>query len=230
MNTDQKDQFVCKYCSKSFRKESTLSCHLCETKRRWQQEKETGVQLGYRSYLRFYEMSQGSAKLKTYADFVESPYYSAFVKFGQYLVQIRAINVAAFTEFVIRENKKLDQWTRDHIYEEYLYDYLRREHPNDALERSLLEMQRWADERNENFADAFRKGSPNLICMMIRNGRISPWVLYNCASGVDFISKLNEEQLVSIYKYIDAGYWQHKFKDFVADTEYLKEALKIAGL
>ena len=41
----------CKYCNKEFRKESTLAAHLCESKRRWQQEKETGVQLGLRAYL-----------------------------------------------------------------------------------------------------------------------------------------------------------------------------------
>ena len=33
---EQKD-FVCKYCGKSYRKESTLAAHLCEPKRRAQQ-------------------------------------------------------------------------------------------------------------------------------------------------------------------------------------------------
>ena len=59
-----KKSFSCKYCDKEFRKESTLAAHLCENKRRWQQEKETGVQLGLRAYLQFYETTQGSAKLK----------------------------------------------------------------------------------------------------------------------------------------------------------------------
>ena len=69
------ESYACRYCKKEFRKESTLAAHLCEPKRRWQQEKETGVQLGFRAYLRFFEITQGSAKLKTYGDFVASPYY-----------------------------------------------------------------------------------------------------------------------------------------------------------
>ena len=30
---------------REFRKESTLAVHLCEQKRRWQEEKEVGVQI-----------------------------------------------------------------------------------------------------------------------------------------------------------------------------------------
>ena len=63
--------YKCRYCEKDFSKESTLAVHLCEPKRRWQQEKETGVQLGLRAYLRFYEITQGSAKLKSYDDFFD---------------------------------------------------------------------------------------------------------------------------------------------------------------
>ena len=75
--------YKCKYCEREFRKESTLAVHLCEQKRRYQEEKEVGVQIGLQSYLKFYTMTQGSAKLKTYADFATSPYYKAFVKFGR---------------------------------------------------------------------------------------------------------------------------------------------------
>ena len=71
-------QHICKYCGKEFRKESSLAVHLCEPKRRWQQEKEVGVQLGMQAYLRFYEMTQGSAKMKTYADFVVSGVFLQF--------------------------------------------------------------------------------------------------------------------------------------------------------
>ena len=94
-------QHICKYCGKEFRKESSLAVHLCEPKRRWQQEKEVGVQLGMQAYLRFYEMTQGSAKMKTYADFVVSPYYRAFVKFGRHMVGIRAVNPRTFIDYVI---------------------------------------------------------------------------------------------------------------------------------
>jgi hypothetical protein len=159
MTSESSQTFKCRYCEKEFRKESTLAAHLCEQKRRWQQEKETGVQLGLRAYLRFYETTQGSARLKSYEDFVTSPYYNAFVKFGRYMVGIRAINSQHFTDWLLKNNKKIDHWCKDSFYEEWLHEYLKKESPQDALERALNEMQSYADEHPDlknGFRDYFR--------------------------------------------------------------------------
>ena len=233
MTSESSPSFKCKYCAKEYRKESTLAAHLCESKRRWQQEKEVGVQFGLQAYLRFYEMTQGSAKLKSYADFVESPYYNAFVKFGRHIVAIRAVNPRMFMDYVIKENKKLDHWTHERVYLEYLHAYLKKEAVQDALERALTTMQEYADEHPEvkgGFKDYFRYGSTNRVCYHIANGRISPWIVFNSASGVEFLESLNEEQIAMILPWIDPDFWQRKFADYVADTEWVKMILQEAGL
>ena len=225
--------YKCKYCSKEFRKESSLAVHLCEEKRRWQEEKETGVQFGLQAYLRFYELTQGSAKMKSYTDFVASPYYRAFVKFGRHMVGIRAVNPKMFIDWVIKENKKLDHWTHEKVYLEYLRGYMRKEAVQDALERALKEMQDYADEHGEfknGFSDYFRFGNPNRVCHHIANGRVSPWIVFNCDTGVDFLDALNDDQIGLILPWIDPEYWQRKFQDYVADTEWVKQILKDAGL
>lgn len=225
--------YKCKYCDKSFRKESTLTVHQCEPKRRWQQEKETGVQLGLKAYLRFYEYSQGSAKLKSYADFVDSPYYNAFVKFGRYCQDIRCINYTNFLDWLLKNNKKLDYWCKDSMYSEWLPEYLKREAVQDALERALKEMQNYADDHPDlrnGFVDYFRYGNSNRVCHHIATGRISPWVVFNCNSGVEFLESLTEEQIAIILPWIDPDHWQRKFKDYMADTEWVKDILEKAGL
>jgi len=233
MTNVSSQSFKCRYCEKEFRKESSLAVHLCEIKRRWQEERETGVQFGLQAYLRFYEMTQGSAKMKSYADFVASPYYKAFVKFGRHMVAIRAVNPRMFIDWVIKENKKLDHWTHEKVYLEYLKGYMRKEAVQDALERALKEMQDYADEHQEfkgGFADYFRYGNTNRICHHIANGRVSPWIVFNCASGVEFLERLSEEQIGIVLPWIDPDYWQRKFQDYVADTEWVKMILKEAKL
>jgi len=225
--------YKCKYCEKTYRKESTLFAHLCEQKRRWQQEKETGVQLGLKAYLRFYELSQGSAKLKTYADFVTSPYYNAFVKFGRYSQSIRCINFGNYLDWLLRNNKKIDRWCSDQLYTEWLPEYLKKEATQDALERALKEMTEYAEthpELRNGFSDYFRYGNANRICYHISTGRISPWVIYNCGSGIQFLEELNEEQTVIILPWIDPEYWQRRFHDYLADAEWVKDILQKAGL
>ena len=224
---------TCKYCQRGFKKEGTLASHQCEPKRRVQQEKEIGVQFGLQSYLKFYEMTQGSAKTKTYADFADSSFYLAFVKFGRYMVSIRAVNPRAFIEYVINNNKKLDKWCHEDVYLEYLRLYMRTEAVQDALERGILEIEKHVSDNPDlknGMADYFRYGNSNRICHHIANGRISPWVVYNCDSGIEFLEKLSEEQIMMVIQWIDPDFWQRKFKEYRADTEWVKMILTETGL
>lgn len=231
MTSESSQSYKCRYCEKEFRKESTLSAHLCEQKRRWQQETETGVQFGLRAYLQFYETTQGSARLKSYEDFVNSPYYNAFVRYGRHLVAIRAINSNSFTAWLLNNNKKIDFWCKDSFYEEWLLEYLKRESPQDALERALREMEDYAGNSDiADFSHYFMYGNTNRICYHITTGRVSPWILYNCDTGIDFLNRLGEEHLAMVLVWIDPDYWGRKFKDYVADVEWCKHVLKTAGL
>ena len=221
--------YTCQHCKKDFIKETSLAVHCCEPKRRYQDQNEPGVRLGFNAYLKFYELTQGSAKLKTYADFAESPYYRAFVKFGRYCVSIRAINPARFTEYVLKQNKKLDRWCSDKLYEEYLHFYLSVEQMEDALARAIEYSITWAEEKNAAPQDFLRYGNTNIILHAITSGRVSAWVLYSCESGQQFLADLNEEQRNLIWPYIDVDIWTKKLREDPANRIAAQELLKKAG-
>lgn len=227
--TPTKTEHRCRYCDKTFQRESTLAVHVCEQKKRFQEEKETGVQLGLQAWLRFYEITQGSARLKTFDDFARSSYYRAFVKFGRYIQAIRAVNPNRFIEWVIRQNKKLDHWCQDKVYTEYLHQQVREEHVNDALARALEESIKWEEETGNPAKDYLRYGNANKVCHAIVNGRITAWVLFNCDSGNEFLGNLNQEQIGIVYPWVDADFWAKKFRDYPADQEYAREMLTQAG-
>ena len=88
----------CGYCNKIFRKESSLLTHRCETKRRHEEKSERGVQIGFYAYTRFYQTTHSSSRQKSHSDFINSPYYKAFVKFGRHAIGIRAINPEAMVD------------------------------------------------------------------------------------------------------------------------------------
>jgi len=222
-------EHVCKYCEKSFKKESTLAVHLCEPKRRYQQQNEKGVQIGLNAYLRFYEMTQGSAKFKTYDDFAKSPYYNAFVKFGRQCVNINAINVERYIDWLLKNNKKLDHWAKDSMYDEYLQQYLRTEALTDALQRAINYSISWGEEKGCEPHDLLRYGNSNTVTYAISTGRISPWIIYNCESGQQFLNNMNTEQIQIVWPWIDSDFWQKKFRDYPADQAYAEEILRQAG-
>ena len=221
--------YECRYCKKSFVKETSLAVHMCEPKRRFQEQDERGVQLGLQAYLKFYELSQGSARLKTFEDFATSPYYRAFVKFGRYCVAVRAINPARFVEWLLKNNKKIDHWARDTMYTEYLTEYLRLENVNDALARAMEYGINWSEDTGNPAEDCLRFGNTNATVYAVTAGRITAWVLYNCESGQRFLSELDATQIAMIWPYIDSEVWMKKFADYVADQEYAREILNKAG-
>ena len=224
--------YECKYCHKKFSKESTLTSHSCERKRRFQQEREIGVQWGFRAYLIFYEFTQ-SKQSKTYEQFVDSAYYTAFVRFGRYCHSIHCINLVSFTRWLLKNNRKLDHWCSDTNYNEWLFDYVRRENVKDALERSIENMVNYVQEHPDirnGFQDYFRLVNENRICYHIITGRISPWVIYNCESGKEFLERLHDEQIISIMNIIDPDFWKSTFCDLPDDVEFATKVLKLAKL
>jgi hypothetical protein len=221
--------FECGYCKKTFAKETSIAVHMCEPKRRRLSKDDRGVQLGFQAYIKFYEQSQGSAKLKTFDDFCESAYYKAFAKFGRYCVDAKVINPAQFMSWLLKNNKKIDRWASDQLYTEYLVDYLKVENVNDALARSIEHSIGWQERTGHPAHDMLRYGNHNALCYDITCGRISPWVIYNSEAGQKFLSELNSEQLRMIWSYIDTDFWQKKFHDYMADQEYVKDILVKAG-
>ena len=221
--------YTCQYCRKDFVREASLAVHSCEPRRRRQERDEPGVRLGFMAYLKFYELTQGSARLKTHDDFCESSYYRAFVKFGRYCVAVRAVNPARFTEWLLKNNKKIDRWCTDVMYTEYLVDYLRVENVNDALARAMEFGITWAEETGTPAEDCLRYGNTNAMVYAVTAGRISPWIIYNCESGQRFLNELDATQIAMIWSYIDSDIWMKKFADYVADQEYVKEILQKAG-
>ena len=224
--------FVCEHCKKQFMRESTLSVHMCESKRRRGEQNERGVQLGFQAFLKFYQVLHGSSRLKTVDDFIESNYYKAFVKFGRYCVDIRAVAPEQFLDWLLKNNKKIDQWCKDSFYEEYLREYLKREPANEAVDRGVKEMQNYADGTNRlaDWNHYFRYGNSNRICFHITTGRVSPWILYNCNSGIEWLDSLSSEHLGMVMPYIDPDFWQTKFTKHPADVEFCKHQLKELGL
>ena len=224
--------FQCQYCLKSFTRETTLIRHACERKRRFQQQREIGVQWGFQAYGIFYETTQTTSR-KTYEQFVDSSYYTAFVRFGRHCHSIYCPNFANYTRWLLKHNRKLDQWCTEKNYSEWLVDYLRRENVRDALERSVETMNNYAHENvdlRNGYRDYFRLVNENRICYHISTGRISPWAVFQSRSGQDFLDRLRDDQIKSIIELIDPGYWQSRFKDLPDDVAFASHVLDAAGL
>ena len=230
LSVSKSKPFVCQYCGHGFVQEKTLAVHVCEQKRRHLAKDEKHVMIGYQTFVRFFQITQNSKGTKTYEDFRKSPYYNAFVKFGSYVSNVNPLYPDHYIDWVVKSGVKLDHWSRDALYEKYVLELIHTEKVETALQRSITHMQSWANDNNSQWNHYFLYVSTNRATFDIKDGKISPWLLLNCASGKKLLSSMSDEQLASISNVIDPEVWVKKFKKQVADIDLVKDVVKEANL
>jgi len=222
--------YTCEYCKKSFTKESTITSHLCEKKRRALQKNERRVQLGYQAFIRFYQLSAGYKGIKTYEEFCNSSFYNAFVKFGSFLSNVKPLYPEKYIDWIVTSNVKLDKWCQDELYEKYVIELIKKENVETALERSIKTMDTWAKEKNSVWNHYFIYASPNRVTWDLKDGKISPWLILNSETGRNMLNNFNDEQLNLLNKILDPKHWSLKFKRHPKDVELVKQIVQEAKL
>lgn len=224
-------RFKCKYCNTSYTKEKTLVAHMCEKKRRALQKNEKRVQLGFYAFNEFYKKSMHSKIDKTYDDFCASQYYTSFVKFGSFLNNVKPLYPEKYVTYVVTSGVKLEHWCKEELYEKYAIELIKKEDVTTALERSVITMTEWAAENPPAIWNHyFNLVSLNRAVYHIKDGKISPWVVLNSASGKHMLDKFNEEQLKMIYHIMDPEHWALKFKRQTKDLDLVKQVIKESKL
>lgn len=225
------DEYHCEHCRRSFVKPSSFAKHVCEPKRRWMDRDRPANRIAFAAWLKFYQQAQPSKKRREYTDFSSSAYYLGFLRYGTYCADIGVVNPLNYVDYLLKEKVPLDNWNSDKIYTKYLIFYLRSENELDAVKRSVTHMLNIAEDENIQLRDVFRYVNSNKICHLICSGKISPWVLYQSKSGIDFLSKLNDDQRGLIFEYIDPERWTIKFKKDAAAVKNVETVLaEIEGL
>jgi hypothetical protein len=222
--------FKCEHCQKDFVKEKTLLVHICEQKRRFLSKNEKHVQAGLLTYQRFYEITQKGKNKKTFEDFITSPYYTAFVKFGSFLINTAPIYPERFIDFVVKSGVKLDHWCRDELYDTYVQELIKIEPADGAIQRTIKTMMDWGDANSAAWEHYFEYVNMNRAVHDIKEGLISPWVLLNTKAGIKMLQKFNDEQLDIVGSYIDPQYWKKRFKTLPADHELVKDIITEARI
>lgn len=221
---------TCKWCEKTFMSERTLSAHMCIKKRRWADKDLTHTRLAYRVFQMFYELNTTATKPKTHEDFIKSQYYEGFVKFGRSCITNEYLNPEKFAEWLIKNGKKLADWSKDKLYDEYLLSYVKKEPGMKALERTIIYLAEWAQEHNTDWQEYFKQVTTPRAVYDLRSAKISPWMLYLCDSGDELLTRFSDEQVKMIEHIIDATFWMKLFANNKEEVGEVKKACEMAGI
>ena len=221
---------TCHYCGKSFKRINTLAVHMCPKKKRHMQKDDPDVRIGYRAYQLFYKIGTNSKKPKTYTDFADSQYYAAFIRFGLYCIELSIDDPGAYVEWLLKNGVSLDKWTSDRQFNAWIKDRLKLESADRAVERTIIFLQKWAEETNSEWSTYFESTNVNRVVFHICSGKISPWVLYSSDKAQALLDSLNEEQIKMVIDYIDPTFWHRKMQTRRDDFVWVEQIMESAGL
>ncbi len=209
----------CEYCGRLFKLESRAVTHMCEKKRRWMQKDFPESLSGFSAYDLFYRLGM-NGKPREFKDFIDSQYYSSFVKFGSYCINTKVIDKEAYTRWLIRRQAKLKDWPTDRMYGLFIQEYLKKETVERALERFVE-----AASKTSYFDTFWETANGYLIADWVESGKISPWILVCSNKAQTAIHIMNKEQLDRIAKCIDADYWARKIKQNPIDADWVSRII-----
>jgi hypothetical protein len=157
-------------------------------------------------------VSPNTKKEKTIDDFIRSADYIGFVKFANYLIELRPLESEKFSNWLFKMGVRLSDWTKPGTYQLYVQEAAKKETPERALERTILAMVDWGTNTNNNWQDFFNKVAPATAMNMINMGRISPWIIYSAGEAQHLLDRMEPGQIDAITKHVDTKWWISKIK------------------
>ena len=186
--------------------------------------------MGLELFRRFYELNTAQKNAKSIDEFINSKYYTSFIKFARHLMDLRPVDQARFIDYVFRNGIKDRDWCKDKIYEAYIVDLLAKEPADRGVERSIRTMDEWGKKYEKPFNEFFIHVAPAEATHLVKMGKISPWVLYLAESADHLWDRLSDEQASIISSIIDPKIWMAKFQIKKDDCSFTRDILKDAHI
>jgi hypothetical protein len=186
--------------------------------------------MGLELFRRFYELNTAQKNSKTIEEFIDSKYYTTFIKFARRLMDLRPVDQARFVDYVFSNGIKERDWCKDKVYESYIVDLLAKEPATRGLERSVRTMEEWCNKHGKPLHEFFIHVSPSEATHMVQMGKISPWVLYLSETADVLWERLSDEQADIIASVINPKIWKAKFELKKDDCTFVREILKEAHI
>ena len=186
---------------------------MCEKKRRCLQRDEQHVKLGFSFFNEWHKLAMGSIKSKTYDDFMRSSYYSAFVKFGLYILETRIPAPERYLRWLVTNQVRVDKWNTDAVSNRFLASEVKNETAERALERFVLHAEKWSERTGRHWTEYWTAAQPYVLVNDIKQGKVSPWIFLCHEAAQVRLQSLPEELFADIAATVDFSYWERKLKN-----------------
>jgi D-ribose pyranose/furanose isomerase RbsD len=187
--------------------------------------------IAYQSWLIYRKTIIANVKHdKPYDDFINDRYYTSFMKLAKHIIDLNLDKPEEFVKFILKNSVRIDDWCKAVVYETYIKDRTKKETVERAIERSVLNMNTWAEKTGNSWYEYFAKVSTVDAVQDIRMGRISPWCNFATDQGSRLIDRFEPGQVQQLIEYIEPQSWRVKVKRQQQDADWVQEHFNKWGI
>ncbi|UYL05008.1 hypothetical protein DIDNDMLP_00017 [Klebsiella phage KP13-7] len=230
----KKEEYVCYFCDKKFKRENTILTHKCVKRDRYNNRESRLMREALRIYLLFMKINHLPLKkdVEPLMYFIKSLYFNDFYDFANYILNNDILEKERFLNHIMTSGMSVQKWTTHAVLEEWVLHVLKYEHPERGVERSIMAIVEWSELTSNEWTTFFDNVSPARFIAWVESGKISPWLLWTVPPEVlrKITDRLSDSELEYIVKYIDPTYYQIKsINPYQVSVQKLKTILQDSG-
>ena len=220
--------FRCNHCHHSFVYEDRYLKHECkQMKRNAQMETPIGqaAWFHYQAWMRAQHHLIPHIK-----SFLHSKFYNPFIRFAEFAKKVRLPDPELYITQMVNLDMMPMLWTDDRVYAAFL-EYMDRKVPaNKHAQITIETLFDYAAASNCEIYEVFDHIDPNEAIQLIRQRKLSPWLLLKSDKFFQFLVGLSKEQQIILDTIIRPKYWAEKLKANPETVEQMKKFVKELNL
>ncbi len=208
--------------------EDRLLRHRCKQMIR-KEEMETPI--GQAAWFHYQAWMRAQRHLIPHAKaFLHSKYYQPFMRFARFAKQVRIPDPDLYITQMVELDMQPMLWTDDRVYAAFL-EYMDRKVPaNRHAQLTINTLFDYAAALGCDVSDVFDHIDSNECIQLIRQRKLSPWLLLNSGKFFQFLRNLSKDQRIVLDTIIRPKYWAEKLNENPETVDLMKNFVKELGL
>jgi len=206
-------KYMCSFCSRSFVRKTWFEKHLCDKKKRFLDRNNIAVIKAHQLFNHWQQRTKlvRRGHQKDFEEFCRSPFFGAFKRLSEFTTSEYVVSGFKYIDWLIDNKIPEAKWCNPRDLEDY-HKYLRTsEEPKAQAETTCKNIRVWCADNGIEMPKFFSTISPGQALNMVRENKLSPWVLLGYQPCVDALtSRFKQEMLFTLNDHINVPYWLEK--------------------
>ncbi len=205
-----KPTYECKYCEQTFKIESRFINHHCKE---MQKAEDLKSSVGQAAWLYYQKWMQAQKKpVSQPSSFLKSRHFNAFINFAKFVKRVKLVDTELFIHMMKDKSVQPQLWTHDQMYALYLEYIDRNTTPTKQATITMKTLAKIADAADCDVSEVFSMVHPIEILEMIRERKLSPWLLLRSVKFRAMLEQVSDEERAVFEQLIRPSYWSAKFE------------------